>query len=194
MSDGALTLLLLAAMVAGPVGAFLVRPALLAAYLLFPVAASASLGRRWLLRAAALETPAAASLALGLLSGDSALALRSLRWAAAVPCGLAMAGWLGTCRMERVITGLSRRLGRAGEPLEVLALLLASAGPSAESVRSAYRRSRREGGGVAESAESALCGLVLARPGQGEPSTPGGWAPAAAAAAWMLFLAGLGGA
>jgi len=191
MSDGALTLLLLAAMLAGPLGAFLVSPPLLFAFLVFPLTASVSMGRGWLLRAAVLETPAAASLALGLLSEDSALALRSLRWAAAVSCGLAMAGWLGTCRIERVLTGLSRRLGRAGEALEVLALLLASAGPSAESVRSAYRRSRREGGGVTESAESALCQLVLVRPGRGEPSSPSGWAPAAATAGWVLFLAGL---
>ncbi len=193
MSDGALTLLLSAAMLAGPAGAFLVRPALLPAYLLFAAAGLISMGPRWLLRAAALEAPAAATLALALLSGDGGLALRSLRWASAVPCGVAMAAWLGTRRMETVLLRLSRRLGRAGEPLEVLALLLASAGPSAESVRGAFRRFRREGGGLAESAESALGELVLVRPGSGEPSKPGRWAPASAVAAWVIFLAGLAG-
>jgi hypothetical protein len=193
MSDGALTLLLLAAMLAGPAGAFMVGPALLAAYVLFPVAGAVSLGPRWLLRAAVLQIPAAASLALGLLTGSGGLALRSLRWAAAIPCGLVMAGWLGTRRMERVLVGASTRMGRAGGALEVLALLLASAGPSARSVRMAFRRLRRRGMGVAESAESALGELVLVRPGGGSPTPPGAWAAPVAAAGWMLFLAGLGG-
>jgi hypothetical protein len=193
MSDPGLTLLLLASMVAGPAAAFLVDGWLLAAFAVFPAAGLLALGGRWLLRAAAMLSPAAASLLLGLLLGDPLLSGRALRWAAAIPCGMLMAGLLGTARMEQVLLRAARRMGKFGEPLEVLALMMASAGPSAGSVRSAFRRSRRGGAGLPEAAEEALGELVLVTPGRRSRTAMTAWAPGIGALAWLLFLAGLAG-
>ena len=193
MSDRALMVLLLAALIAGPAGAFLVSPWILAAYLVFPLAGFLSMGRAWLLRAAALELPAAASLLLGLAMADEVLAQRALRWTAAVPCGLIMASWMGTARMERLVMAAARRLEWVREPLELVALLLASAGPSATSVRREFAAGRGSGMGFARAAEAALGRVVLVSPGRGRPGPLHGLAPVTAVLAWALFLAGVGG-
>lgn len=193
MSDSGLTVLLLAAMIAGPASAFLVDGWLLAAFIVFPAAGLLALGGGWLLRAGAMQFPAVASLLLGLVLHDAELSARALRWAAAIPCGMLMAGLLGTARMEQILLRAAQRIGGLGEPLEILALMMASAGPSAESVRAAFRSHRRDGAGRAAAAEAALGELVLVAPGSRSCGDTVFWAPAVAALAWALFLAGLGG-
>lgn len=193
MTDSAYSLLLFAGLIACPASAFMVDIEILPVYLIFPVLGLAGKTAKGRMKLLFLIIAPALSMIWGLLSDNSLLAERSLRWAAAVATGVFMSGSLGSSRASRLLHSASRRMRLGGLP-ETLAMVISLAGPFSSKVRDVFSRSRKNGISISESFTIALSSVYEMEPFENVSlEKPHPIPVIAACCAWLLLLAGISG-
>ncbi len=191
MTESGYSLVLLAGLLAGPAAAFMVKPETLVLFLVFPLAGIMTPARKGMVRLLPLLTAPALALAWGLLSGSGVIVERSARWMAALVAGASMSGALGASRASQILHSISRHVRLRGL-VESLALAVSLAGPYSRRVLEVFTRSRREGGSLMDSFESALSSTAtLDDCKEAERTFRSSISLFAALAAWCMMLCGV---
>lgn len=193
MSEDGEALLLLAGMVGGSAGAFMVAPLVLPVYAGFVVAGRIRLGGSWIGRASLLLLAPAGALVMGLILGRRDLSVQACRWGAALCGGSYIASEFGFARMLRAFRRASENLRFASPLFDLLAAVAKLSVQWGGRARRIYSRRREEGLGILESVQLALGALSMDAMDEPEPSgSPVGiFGRSAAVLAWGLLLVGI---
>jgi hypothetical protein len=193
MTDSAYSILLFSGLIAGPASAFLVDFRILPFFIVFPLIGLYGRSKRGTLRILLLITAPCSILLWGVISGNSILIERSLRWIAAVAVGASMSGALGASRTSELLLSVSRRVSIGGLP-ESLAMAVSLAGPFSERVKAEFTESRKNGRNYGDAITAALSSISeVELTHKAGISSQNALSALSATAAWLLLLAALAG-